>query len=87
MERTEHRTLAIWLAIMVGSILFSSAAMLYQPGVTGMITGYDTSAPSFNPQFATEEDAYSQAASSALILIGIVAIQGLIYVGVTRWYT
>lgn len=85
-EDTTRSTLHIWLAIMVGCILFSSAAMLYTPGATGMITGYSTETPEFNPSFISEEDAYSQATTSVLVLLGIVAIQGLMYVGVTRHY-
>jgi predicted Abi (CAAX) family protease len=81
-----HRSLKIWLTIVLGSVLFSNLFMLWSPGVTGYIA-YDTGPNvDLNPDFISTDQLYSQATTTLVALGAIIGAQVLIYTLVTRIY-
>lgn len=87
MGKISYRPLRIWLAIIVGSLVFSGAFLSLDSitGITGLAI-YDTPSPEMNPDLADEDEYMSNLSKAALIIALIIIGQIGVYIYTTKRY-
>ncbi|MFC1648464.1 hypothetical protein ACFL1B_03310 [Nanoarchaeota archaeon] len=82
----DHSAFKQWAFIVLGSLLFSSALVITNPGATGFSV-YDTGpSPDLNPDLIGEEEWYSNLTTGLMIVAVLIIAQIAVYVTVSRYY-
>ncbi len=85
--KDSDRPLRIWMAIMIGSLVFSGAIMFWSPTITGKIA-YDTGPQvEFNPDTVESQDYTSHLTTTAFFIIFIMILQVGAYYMIKNFYS
>ena len=83
-----HKAFATWLAIMFGSLLFSSFIVLGNPSFTGLAVLADAGGPvvDFNPDYVGKDEYYSSIMTGVIVILLLIITQVILYTIIMKHY-